>query len=174
METGAPFFFGDGLGVGAGVSLVCGIGVALGDSVGVSVANGVGETLRCFFADGIGDSSGVGVGVGEIFLRSVGDTDGLGLGVSNSVGRGDLLTLGFADGVGDGDNSFFFVDIVLRCFRGAGVGVGWKILLILSANDSSAASVTMAKLQTNAAITRTARGPSFMSNAQAANSCSTA
>jgi hypothetical protein len=172
METGAPFFFGDGLGVGAGVSLVCGIGVALGDSVGVSVADGVGETLRCFFADEIGDSSGV--GVGEISLRRFGDTDGLGLGVSDSVGRGDLLTLGFADGVGAGDNSFFFVDVVLWCFRGAGVGVGWKILLILLPNDSSAASVTMAKLQTNAAITRTARGPSFMSNAQAANSCSTA
>ncbi len=176
METGAPFFFGDGLGVGGGVSLVCGIGVVLGGSVGVSVADGVGKTLRCFFADGIGDSSGVGVGVGvgEIFVRRLGDTDGLGVGISDSVGRGDLLTLGFADGVGDSDNSFFFVDVVLRCFRGAGVGVGWKILLILSPNDSSAALVTMAKLQTNAAITRTTRGSSFMSNAQAANSCSTA
>lgn len=172
METGAPFLFVAGLGAGPGVLIISGVGVALGDGVGISVTDGVGEALRCLFVEGIGDSSGV--GLGEIFLRRFGDAEGLDLGASDSVGRGVLLALGFADGVGDGDGSFFFVDVILRCLRGAGVGVGSKILLILSLNDSSAASLTMAKLQTTAAIMRTARRPSFISNTQAANSCSTA
>lgn len=157
MEMGAPFCFGVGLGAGVGVSVAWGVGVALGEAVGVSDSAGVGEILRCFFGDAVGDSSGA--GVGEIFLRRVGDGEGLGVGVS--VARGELFGLGFADGVGEGDDSFFFVDVVLRCLRGVGVGVGSKIFLILSPSDSSAGALTAANAQT-AAIMSKNRGPAFI------------
>lgn len=118
------------------------MGVSVGCGVGVSVGEGVGEGLRFFLVEGVADSSGVGVGEG--FLRRLELTDGL----------GDDFPFGFTDGVGDPD--FFLVDVVLRCFRGVGVGVGWKTFLILSPSDSSFASVVRVKMQT-AAITQSNR-----------------
>ena len=93
------------------------MGVSVDSSVGVSVGEGVGEGLCFFLAEGVADSSGV--GVGEDFLRRLELTDGL----------GDDFAFAFTDGIGEADS--FFVDVFLRCFRGVGVGVAWKIFLIL-------------------------------------------
>jgi len=123
------------------------MGVSVDSGVGVSVGEGVGEGLCFFLAEGVADSSGVGVSEG--FLRRLELTDGL----------GDDFGLAFTDGVGDVDA--FFVDVFLRCFRGVGVGVGWRIFLILSPSDSSLASVGRAKMQTVAIVqsNRAAIGP---------------
>jgi hypothetical protein len=110
------------------------VGVSVDSGVGVSVGEGVGEGLCFFLAEGVADSSGV--GVGEDFLRRLELTDGLGDDVA------------FTDGVGEADS--LCVDVFLRCFRGVGVGVGWRIFLILSPSDSSLASAVRAKMQTAA------------------------
>ena len=57
-----------------------------------------------------------------------------GVGLGDGVGE-TFLCLG--DAVGDGLGVALFV-ARLRCLRGAGVGVGSKILLIFAPNDSSA------------------------------------
>lgn len=148
--AGAPFFFGDGKGdeVELGGSLVPGVGMGLKEGVGDSAGLGVGEreALRFFFGEGLGEESGVGVGEDLCFFFDEAGT--LGSGVSEDLGVGDALR--FFGGAGDGDfagfgeagfsaSSFFFGAVeLLRCFRGAGVGVGAKILLILLPNDSSA------------------------------------
>jgi len=110
METGAPFFWTVGVGVGAGVSLASAVGDGLGEGVGASASDGVGETLGRFF-EGVGDSSGV--GVGETFLRGFGEADGVKLGVCAAAARGEPFGLTFADDVGDGDGFFFVADVVL-------------------------------------------------------------
>jgi len=130
IETGAPFF----LAVAAGV----GVGVSVDSGVGVSVGEGVGEGLCFFVAEGVADSSGVGVGEG--FLRRVDLPEGV----------ADDFAFAFPDGVGEADS--FFVDLFLRCFRGVGVGVGWKTFLILSPSDSSLASVVRPKMETAAIV----------------------
>ena len=85
------------------------MGVSVGLADAVSSGVGVGEFLLCFrFPPGVG----LGDGVGETFLC-------------------------FGVAVGDGAGVAFFADC-LRCLRGAGVGVGSKILLIFVPNDSSA------------------------------------
>ena len=112
------------------------MGVSVDSGVGVSVGEGVGEVLCFLLAEGVADSSGV--GVGEDFLRRLELTDGL----------GDDVAFAFTDGIGEADS--FFVDVFLRCFRGVGVGVGWRIFLILSPNDSSAGRPMDANAQTPA------------------------
>ena len=89
-----------------------------------------------------------GVGLGEAFFRRFGD----------AVGVGDAFVFDLARGLGVGE--IFFL-VILRCLRGVGVGVGWKIFLILSPNDCSAASATRESVQT-AAIARTTRQPILM------------
>jgi hypothetical protein len=152
MVAGAPFFFGEGEGDGVapGVSLAPGVGLddGAGDSVGVG--DGAGECLRFFFGDALAEASGS--GVGEDFFFLFGEAEALGSGFSVGVGlaedffffdgEGDGDFSGVAEGFGAGDfsgSSFFFDAFeLLRCFRGAGVGVGAKIFLILLPNDSSA------------------------------------
>ena len=107
----------------------------------------MGEGLRFFFlGEALGEESGV--GVGEVFFFF---GEAVGLGVSAGAGLAEAFL--FFDGEGDGDFSgvgdgfgvddfsavsFFFGAVeLLRCLRGAGVGVGAKIFLILVPNDSS-------------------------------------
>ena len=81
------------------------------------------------FRFGPGDGVSSGLGVGDIFLcfRGVGLGDGV----------GDVF-LCLGEAVGDGLGVALFV-ARLRCLRGAGVGVGSKILLIFAPNEFSAA-----------------------------------
>ena len=67
-------------------------------------------------------NDGVGLGETFCFFAGVGDLPGVVLG----FGEGDFSVV-----------SFLAVEL-LRCFRGAGVGVGAKIFLSLLPNDSSA------------------------------------
>ena len=153
MVAGAPFFFaeGEGAGVALGGSLAAGVAVGLEEDVDGSAGVGVGEGegFRFFLGEELGEESGVGV-VGAFFF--LGERDALGSGVSEVLGLGNALRFfceegdgdssGAADAPGVGDLSapsfFFGAAEVLRCFRGAGVGVGAKIFLILLPNDSSA------------------------------------
>ena len=155
MVAGAPFFLADGEGDGVtlGVSSAPGVKVGLGEAAGDSAGVGEGEGLRFFFFFGewLGEDSGAGVGE-ALFFPGEGDatgsdfTVGLGLGEAfllfDGDGEGDGDFSGIGDGFGVGDfsgPSFFFVAVeFLRCFRGAGVGVGAKIFLILLPNDCSA------------------------------------
>jgi hypothetical protein len=155
MVAGAPFFLADGEGEGVvlGVSPASGDSVGLeegaGDSAGVGVGDG--ECLRFFLGDGLGEESEE--GVGEDFFFFFGEGDASGSAFSTGVGltedffffldeEGDGDFSGVADGFGVGvfSASSFFLETLelLRCFRGAGVGVGAKIFLILLPNDSSA------------------------------------
>lgn len=149
--AGAPFFLGDGEGAVAGVSLAPGVGVGLDQDAGDSSGFGVGEAddLCFFFGEGLGDESGA--GVEELFFFFFGEEAAVGSGVTAGVGlaeaffffdEGDGDFCGVVDGFGVGDLSApsFFFDAVelLRCFRGAGVGLGEKIFLILLPSDSSA------------------------------------
>jgi hypothetical protein len=167
MVAGAPFFFGDGEGVTAGVSPASGVGVGLDQDVGDSSGFGVGEAddLCFFFGEGLGEDSGP--GVGELFFFFFGEEAAVGSGASSGVGvteaffffeAGDGDLCGVADGFGVGDLSglsFFFAAVeLLRCFRGAGVGLGAKIFLILLPNDSSAGA--RATTPTSIAINMTA------------------
>jgi hypothetical protein len=92
--------------------------------VTVADGDGAGDAfLRFDFAFGVA----LGDGVGEIFF-SFGGT----------VGEGVCETFfGFGEAVGDG-LEVLFVAARFRCFRGVGVGVGSKTLLIFVPNDSSA------------------------------------
>jgi hypothetical protein len=170
IVAGAPFFFADGdgedEGVAFGVSLASGVVVGLGDGIGDCPGVGVGvgdeECLRFFFGDAPGEVSGS--GVGEDFFFFFGEAEALGSGESSGVGLADAFFFfegdgngdfsGVADGFGVGDfsaSSFFFEVVeLLRCFRGAGVGVGAKIFLILLPNDSSAGA-RCARPRSNAA-----------------------
>lgn len=158
MVAGAPFFFGDGEGdrVGLGVSSSPGVVLGLGDGIGDSPGVGLGEGdgLRFFFfGEALGEESAAGDGDAFFFL---GEMEGLGSGFSVGAGlaasffffadEGEGDFSGVADGFGVGDfsvSAFFFVAVaLLRCFRGAGVGVGAKIFLILLVNDSSAGAGT--------------------------------
>lgn len=154
MVAGAPFFLaeGEGDGVTLCVSPAPADAFGLGESAGDSVEVGVGdeEDLRFFFGEGLGDESGP--GVGEDFFFFFGEAEALGSAFSVGVGLAVVLFFfeeegegdfsGVADGfdVGDFSASSFFFGVVglLRFFRGAGVGVGAKIFLILLPNDSSA------------------------------------
>ena len=93
----------------------------------------------------------MGVAVGEVFFFfGEGDAEGLGSGVSSGVALGELFGFGFVDGLGDAD-VFFFVEVdFLWCLRGVGVGVGSKIFLIFSPNDSSAARISIGHAQSSA------------------------
>jgi len=71
-------------------------------------------------------------GVGDAFLRF-----DFAFGVTVGDGVGEAF-FGFGEAVADGLGVLFFV-ARLRCFRGVGVGVGSKTLLIFVPNDSSAA-----------------------------------
>jgi len=153
MVAGAPFFFGDGEsdGVALGISFAPGVAVGLEEGVEDSVGEGEGEGLRFFFffGEGLGVDSGV-RGSEVFFFPGEGNAAGsgfstiLGLGEAfcllDGEGAGDLSGIGEGFGVGDFSAvSFFFVAVeLLRCFRGAGVGVGAKIFLILVPSDSSA------------------------------------
>jgi hypothetical protein len=157
MVAGAPFFFADGEddGVTLGVSSAPGVKVELGEVAGDSAGVGEGEDLRFFFffGEGLGEESGPGVGE-ALFFPGEGDaigsdfTMGLGLGEDfllfdgdgDGNGEGDFSGIGDGFDVGDFSVSPFFFRVVelLRCFRGAGVGVGAKIFLILLPNDCSA------------------------------------
>jgi hypothetical protein len=154
IVAGAPFFLaeGEGNGVALCVSSVpgdaFGFAEGAGDFSGVGVGDG--DDLRFFFGEGPGEEPGA--GVGEDFFFFFGEAEALGSALSVGVwlaedfffleeeGDGDFS--GVADGFGVGDfsaSSFFFgVAELLRCLRGAGVGVGAKICLILLPNDSSA------------------------------------
>ncbi|MEY2564144.1 MAG: hypothetical protein QOH88_2337 [Verrucomicrobiota bacterium] len=160
IVAGAPFFFavgeGEGDGLGFGVSPASGVGLGLADGIGDSPGVGVGvgegdeECLRFFLGDALGEASDS--GAGEDFFFFFGEVEALGSGESSGVGlaeaffffegEGDGDFSGLAEGFGVGDfpaSSFFLEAVeVLRCFRGAGVGVGAKIFLILVPNDCSA------------------------------------
>lgn len=151
--AGAPFFLteGEGDGVALGVSSAPGVAVGLDEGSGDSAGDGVGdgEDLRFFFGEVLGEESGVGEGFLFFFGEAValGSAFSAGVGLAEAFffffeGEGDGDFSGVADGFGVGDfsaSSFFFdaVEEVLRFFRGAGVGVGAKIFLILLPNDSS-------------------------------------
>ena len=107
-----------------------------------------GEDLRFFFGEALGEESGT--GVGEDFFFFFGEAEVLGPAFSVGVGLADVFFFfeeegggdfsGVAEGFGVGDfSASFFFDVVELwwCFRGAGVGVGAKIFLILLPNDSS-------------------------------------
>lgn len=134
-----------------GPGLSVGVSVGLGEDDGVSVGVGEGDVFFFFFpGEALGEDSGA--GVGEAFFFFLGDGEALASGVSEGVGLGEALR--FFPGDGDGDFSgvaaafgegdfsatgvFFDVLELLRCFRGAGVGVGAKIFFNLLPNDSSA------------------------------------
>lgn len=149
--AGAPFFFGAGEAeaVGLGVSPSSGVALGLEEGVQDSVGVGEGEGLRFFFlGEALGKESGP--GVGEIFFFFFGEavTSGVSAGVGlaeaffffDGEGDGDFSGVGDGFGVGDFSATSFFFGVVelLRCFRGAGVGVGAKILLSLVPTDSSA------------------------------------
>src|ERR1044071_4103549 len=149
MVAGAPFFLGDGEGDGA--SLVSGFVVAPNEGVGESPGVGVGdeERLCFFFEEGLGEDSGSGVGEDFCFFfpdEAPGSDFSVGKGLPEALfffceeGEGDFS--GVADGFGEGDfsaSSFVFSAFeLLRCLRGAGVGVGAKIFFIFLPNDSSA------------------------------------
>lgn len=90
--------------------------------------------------------------MGDAFFFFLGEGETLGSGVCEGLGLGEALRVFLGDGEGDfsgvaaafgeGDFSaagvFFDVLELLRCFFGAGVGVGAKIFLSLLPNDSSA------------------------------------
>ena len=153
MVAGAPFFFADGEGdeVAAEGSLSPGVAVGVaegvGDSVGVTV--GEGEGLCFFFEEALGEDSDGGVAEDFFFF---GEAEALGSAFSAGVEPPEAFLFfdeeddgdfsGVADGFGAGAlsaSSFFFGAVeLLRCFRGAGVGVGAKIFLISLPNDSSA------------------------------------
>ena len=107
-----------------------------------SSSDGVGNTedLRFFFDVGLGE------GDGDAFFFFFGDADASGS--DSSVDFEPLELLFFADGdgdfsgVADGLATGSCVVELLRCFRGAGVGVGAKTFLILSPNDCSALALS--------------------------------
>jgi hypothetical protein len=151
MVAGAPFFFGEGDGLAVGLGLAVDVSVGLGEADGVSVGVGEGEVFFFFFpGEALGEDSGVGVGETFFFFR--GEGEALGSGVTAGLGLGDALRFFTGDGDGDfsgveaalGEGDFsaagVFLDVLelLRCFRGAGVGVGAKIFFNLLPNDSSA------------------------------------
>jgi hypothetical protein len=138
---------GDSSGVGDGDDLCF---FFFGEALGEESGSGVGEDFFFFFGEALGEESGS--GVGEDFFFFFGEADALGSAFSPGVGLGEIFFFfegegdgdfsGVADGFGVGDfsaSSFFFGagEDVLRCFFGAGVGVGAKIFLILLPNDSS-------------------------------------
>jgi len=135
--------------VGLGLSI--GVSVGLGEDDGVSLGVGEGDVFFFFFpGEALAEDSGV--GVGEALFFFLGEGEALASGVSEGLGLGDALRFFAGDGDGDfsgvaaafgeGDFSatgvFFEVLELLRCFRGAGVGVGAKIFFSLVPNDSSA------------------------------------
>ena len=112
--------------------------------MGQAFFSGVG----CIPCDGVAEGDGVSAGLGDGVSSgvTVGDEDGVGdaflrfdfaFGVTVGDGVGEAF-FGFGEAVGDGLGVVFFV-ARLRCFRGVGVGVGSKTLLIFVPNDSSAA-----------------------------------
>ena len=149
MVAGAPFFFG--VEKGDGASLAAGSVVALDEGIGESPGVGVGDGkgLCFFFEEGLGEDSGSGVGE-ELCFFFAEDAPGSDFPAEKRLpeapfflseeGDGDFS--GVADGFGASDfsaSSFFFGAFeLLRCFRGAGVGVGAKIFFTLLPNDSSA------------------------------------
>ena len=121
----------------SGLSAGEGSGVSSGDGLGVTLGLGVGDPfLLPLFAEGDGELLGVGVteasGFGEGEAVGFGELDGFGELVAVGVALAFGEALGFADGVGVGDD-FFFVELEL--FRFFGAGVGSKMSLILSPND---------------------------------------
>ena len=169
IVAGAPFFFsfGEGEVVALGVTLVSGVAVGLGAGDGDSPGVGVGDGDAFFFFLGevLGEVSGV--GLEEAFFLFFGETEGLASGFADGVGLGEGFCFfagervgdfsGVALGFGEGDFSavsFLTVEL-LRCFRGAGVGVGAKIFLILLPNDCSAGARTAKFVK----IARLARAP---------------
>ena len=112
------------------------LGQAFFSGVGCTACDGVaeGRGVSAGLEDGV--SSGVTVadedGVGDAFLRF-----DFAFGVTVGDGVGEAF-FGFGEAVADGLGVLFFV-ARLRCFRGVGVGVGSKTLLIFVPNDSSAA-----------------------------------
>ena len=112
--------------------------------MGQALFSGVG----CIPCDGVAEGGGVSAGLGDGVSSgvTVGDEDGVGdaflrfdfaFGVTVGDGVGEAF-FGFGEAVADGLGVLFFV-ARLRCFRGVGVGVGSKTLLIFVPNDSSAA-----------------------------------
>jgi len=145
------------------------VGEGSGDSPGDG--EGVGDDLRFFFLlEGDGEDSGEGLGEDFFFL---GEAEGLGEGVSEGVGlaeaffffgEGDFSAVAVGFGVDDfcgvavgfGVGDFSVVDFFF--LRGAGVGVGAKILFSLVPTDSSAGART-AKLVTTTRHARAAINP---------------
>lgn len=165
----APGAFGFLIGVASsvGLSLAGEVALGLADSSGAADAlvpgSGVGELLFFFFfgepdgelcAVGVSDASGFGVTDGADFdellllCAGVGDSsgggelfrfgDGVGVGDFSGFGvaEGDADALGLGDADGVGELADFLPVELLRFFGG---GVGSKIFLILSPNESSAA-----------------------------------
>ena|GEM_PF-1317688 len=174
MVAGAPFFFsfGEGDGVGLDDALASGIAEGVSGDDGDSTGIGDGDAFFFFRGEVLGELSGV--GLGEVFFFFFGEAEALASDFAEGVGLGDAFCFFAGEGVGDfsgvarglGDGDFSVVSFLtvelLRCFRGAGVGVGAKIFLSLLPNDSSAGART-AKFVT---ITRPARTPSPMANAR--------
>jgi hypothetical protein len=152
-----------GLGEDSGVSPGVGVGdddalcFFFREGLGEESRSGTGEALFFFFGEALGEESGS--SVGEDFFFFFGEADAPGSASSTELelaeiffffeGEGDGDFSGVADGLGVGDfsaSSFFFdaVEEILRCFFGAGVGVGAKIFLIVLPNDSSACSCAFA------------------------------
>lgn len=143
MVAGAPFFFGEGKGVPVGFGVALASGVALGDGDSIGEGLGVGDAFRFFFLPAVGEDSGD--GLGEVFFF-LGEADALGDAGSDAPGLAVVFFFGDGDfsggAVGFGVGDFCAVDFFLVRFRGAGVGVGAKILLSFVPNDSSAGAGT--------------------------------
>ncbi len=148
-----------GLGEGSGDSAGVGVGdedlrfFFFGEALGEESGVGVEDDFFFFFVEAValGSGSSIGAGLAAAFFFFE-ETDGLASGFSSGAGlpeaffffeeegEGDFSGVGDGFGVGDFSASSFFLVAVelLRCFFGAGVGVGAKIFLILLPNDCSA------------------------------------
>ncbi len=158
MVAGAPFFLGEGEGDGVSARAFPPLQVSRsGSKKAWRIPSDVGEGRRFAFLFLLwrsawrrfwvrsrrslllfpgrrgcaGSAVSAGVGLGEAFLFFEGEGDGDFSGVADGFGVGDFSAV----------SVFFEVVELLRCFRGAGVGVGAKIFLILLPNDSSAGAL---------------------------------
>ncbi len=140
-----------GVASSAGLSSGEGVGDSASDGDALGLGSGVGE-LFFFFpfgdADAEAELSLLGVGDGSssdseldfdvaFFTDALGSGEGLRFGVAE--GEADGFGLAVGDWVGEGVG---FFDVELFRLFGEGVGVGSKMLLILSPNDSSARADT--------------------------------
>lgn len=124
LDVVADTIFGEGAGVGVGVTVgtVVGVGVTVEVGGAVGTAVGVGEELG--LVDGVGEVDGVVDGVGEVL--GVVDGDGVGEAVGDGVGEGVGVGAGVGVGVGVGVGASCSVCTVPEIIPD-GIAVNWKL-----------------------------------------------